>query len=117
MVALLTYTSNDEDVTKGSDRKKSKIQTHWGSLGTSVTTGCGGGKKEELSDTHISGLDNQLGVAHGDTEGSTYETEIIFFGGSWGKDKKNSILIILTFEVLIGHLGGAILHVGAKGVK
>ena len=64
VVALLTYTSNDEDVMKGSDRKKSKIQTHGGSLGTSITTGCGGGKKEELSDTHISGLDNQQGVAH-----------------------------------------------------
>lgn len=63
------------------------------------------------------GLGSQLGVAHGDTEGSTYESKIIFFGGSWGKDKKNSILIILTSEVLIGHLGGAILHVAAKGVK
>lgn len=86
-------------------------------MGTPVATGCGGGRKEEWSDTHISGLDDQLGVAHGDTEGRSYESEIISFGGSWGKDKKNSILIILTFEVLVGHLGGAILHVVAKGVK
>ena len=86
-------------------------------MGTPVATGCGGGRKEEWSDTHISGLDDQLGVAHGDTEGSSYESEIISFGGSWGKDKKNSILIILTFEVLVGHLGGAILHVVAKRVK
>lgn len=106
VVVLLTYTSSDEDLKKGRDSKKSKIQK----------------PTEAVWDLNHHwmwwwGLDNQLGVGHGDTEGNTYESKIIFFGGSWGKDKKNSIIIILTFEVLIGHPGGAILHVVATGVK
>ena len=55
-----------------------------------------------------------MDAIHGDTGESIYDGKVVSFGG---KDKKHSILIILRFEVLVGHLGGAILHVVAKGGK
>lgn len=40
---------------------------------------------ERVEDTHVSGLDDQLGVAHGDTEGSSYEEGRLFSLGELGE--------------------------------
>lgn len=52
-----------------------------------VKTSRCGGKKERRSEDGIytSCPGDQLGLAHGDTRGSIYDSKVIFFEGSWGE--------------------------------
>lgn len=113
VVALLTYTSDDEDLKKGS-----KIQklTEAVSSGPESPLDVMGGRKKELRMTFIflAWITSWMLLMEIQERASMMVRLFIFFGE---KEKKHSILIILRSEVLVGHLGGAILHVVAKGGK
>lgn len=99
---LLTYTSSDEGLKKVSDiEEEQTTATPEGSLRTPVRPWMWWGEEEEWSDTiFLAWMTSWVLLTEIQKEAPMRVR--LFSLGEVGKDKKNSILIILTFESLLG---------------